>query len=314
MLFSIIIPAYKAQHLRQAIQSVLAQSCRDYELLVVDDYSPHELKTELTDFHDHRICYHRTPHNLGGEDPSRTWNYALQLAKGELIILLGDDDELAPNYLEEMKRLVDRHPAASIYRARLQLTDENGIVADYGWPLPEVETWDEFLYFRHRHGRLQSTSEMAVRATSLREIGGYLPMPLALGSDDLTWLTLSVNHPIVSTNHTYARWRRHSQSISGAVWSEKKQRPYLNELYRRIILFLSEHKPLAISSELLDRVIHERYQKTLPPPPKVEPKPGLGVSAKKAKVALLPPIAAKLFRTIRKSVKSPSENREDGRK
>src|SRR5206468_1323783 len=160
-------------------------------------------------------------------------------------------------------------------------------------------------------GRLQSTSEMAVRATSLREIGGYLPMPLALGSDDLTWLTLSVNHPIVSTNHTYARWRRHSQSISGAVWSEKKQRPYLNELYRRIILFLSEHKPLAISSELLDRVIHERYQKTLPPPPKIEPKPELVVSAKRAKVALLPPIAAKLLRTIRKSVKSPSANRED---
>jgi hypothetical protein len=139
-------------------------------------------------------------------------------------------------------------------------------------------------------------------------------MPLALGSDDLTWLTLSVNHPIVSTNHTYARWRRHSQSISGSVWSEKKQMPYLNELYRRIILFLSEHKPLAISSELLERVIHERYQKTLLRPPKVEPKPGLVVSAKKANVALLPPIAAKLFRTIRKSVKAPSENREDGRK
>jgi len=98
------------------------------------------------------------------------------------------------------------------------------------------------------------------------------------------------------------------------VWSEKKQRPYLNELYRRIILFLNEHKSLAISSELLDRVIHERYQKTLSPPPKVEPKPGLVGSAKRGKVALLPPIAAKLFRTIRKSVKSPSANREDGRK
>jgi glycosyltransferase involved in cell wall biosynthesis len=312
MLFSIIIPAFKAQHLRQAVQSVLAQSCGDYELLVVDD-SPHELKTELTDFHDHRIYYHRTPHNLGGQDPSRTWSYALQFAKGELIILLGDDDELAPNYLEEMKRLAGQHPAASIYRARLQLTDEDGNVVDYGWPLPKIETWDEFLYFRHRHGRLQSTSEMVVRASSLREIGGYLPMPLALGSDDLTWLTLSVNHPIISTNHTYARWRRHSQSISDAVWSEKKQRPYLNELYRKMILFLNEHKPLAISSELLDRVIRERYQKTLPPPPKVEPKPGF-VPAKTGKVALLPSIAANLFRTIRKSVKSPSENSGDGRR
>ena len=313
MFFSIIIPAYKSQHLRQAIQSVLGQSCGDYELLVVDDCSPHELRTELTDFHDHRLNYHRTPHNLGAEDPSRTWNYALQFARGELIVLLGDDDELAPNYLEEMKRLVDRHPAASVYRARLQLTDENGIVVDYGWPLPEVETWDEYLYFRHRHGQLQSTSEIAVRADSLREIGGYVPMPLALGSDDLTWLTLSVKHPIVSTNHTYARWRRHSQSISGAVWSDKKQRPYLNELYRRIILFLNEHKPLAISSELLDRVIQERYQKTLPPPPKVEAKSGV-VSAKKGKIALLPPMAGKLFRTIRKSVRSRSENAEDGRK
>jgi glycosyltransferase involved in cell wall biosynthesis len=314
MLFSIIIPAYKAQHLREAIQSVLAQSCGDYELLVVDDCSPHELNTVLRDFHDNRIHYHRTPYNLGGQDPSQTWNYALQLAKGELIVLLGDDDELAPNYLEEMKRIADRHPAAPIYRARLQLTNESGTVVDYGWSLPEVETWDEFLYFRHRHGRLQSTSEMAVRAGSLREIGGYLPMPLALGSDDLTWLTLSVNHPIISTNHTYARWRRHSQSISDAVWSGKKQMPYLNELYRRIILFLSEHKPLAIRSELLDRVIHERYQKTLPSPPKVQPKPGLAVLVKRGMIAWLSPMAANVFGMISKSVKSPSENSEGGRK
>jgi len=314
VLFSIIIPAYKAQHLRQAVQSVLAQSCADYELLVVDDCSPYELKTELTDFHDHHISYHRTPHNLGGQDPSRTWNFALQLAQGDLIILLGDDDELAPNYLEEMKRLADRHPAASIYRARLQLTNETGIVLDYGWPLPETEMWDEFLYFRHRHRRLQSTSEMAVRASSLREIGGYVPMPLALGSDDLTWLALSVNHPIISTNHTYARWRRHSQSISDAVWSEKKHKPYLNELYRRIILFLNEHEPSVISSDLLERVIQERYQKTLPPPPKLQPKLGLAVLAKRSMGALLPPIAANLFRTIRKSVKAPSENSKDGRR
>src|SRR5207249_11037037 len=102
------------------------------------------------------------------------------------------------------------------------------------WELVEVERWGECGYFRHRDGRLQSAGEMAVRASSLREIGGYLPMPLALGSDDLTWLTLSVDHPIVSTNRTYARWRRQSQSISGAVWSEKKQSLYLNELYRRI--------------------------------------------------------------------------------
>ena len=314
MLFSIIIPAYKPQHLRQAIQSVLAQSCGAYELLVVDDCSPHELEGELTDFDDHRIFYHRTPRNLGEQDPSRTWNYALQFAKGELIILLGDDDELAPNYLEEMKRLADRHPEASLYRARLHLTDENGSIVDYGWPLPESETWDEFLYFRHRHGRLQSTSEMVVRASSLRQIGGFVAMPLALGSDDLTWLTLSVNHPIMSTNHTYSRWRRHSESISDAVWSEKKQRPYLNELYRRIILFLSDHEPSAISSKLLGRVIQERYQKTLPPSPKVEPESELVNPAKRCKVALFSPIAAKLFRTIRKSVKSPSENSGDGSK
>jgi glycosyltransferase involved in cell wall biosynthesis len=313
VLFSLIIPAYKPHHLRQAIQSVLAQSYDDYELIVVDDSSPHELKTELTDFYDHRMHYHRTPHNLGAQDPSRTWNYALQFGKGELIILLGDDDELAPNYLEEMKRLADRHPNASIYRARLQLTDENGLVVDYGWPLPEVETWDEFLYFRHRHGRLQSTSEMAVRASRLREMGGYVAMPLALGSDDHTWLRLSVKHPIISTNRTYARWRRHAQSISGSVWSEKKQKPYLHELYRRIILFLNEHEPLAINSELLKRVIQERYQKTLPPPPKVESKPGF-VPAKTGKVAFLPTIAAKLLRIIRKSVKSPSENSGDDRK
>jgi glycosyltransferase involved in cell wall biosynthesis len=310
VLFSVLIPAYKPHHLRQAIQSVLAQSYGDYELIVVDDSSPHEVKA---DFSDCRVRYHRTSRNLGAQDPSRTWNYALQFGKGELIVLLGDDDELAPNYLEEMKRLADQHPNASIYRARLQLTDENGLVVDYGWPLPEVETWDEFLYFRHRHGRLQSTSEMAVRASRLREIGGYVAMPLALGSDDLTWLRLSVKHPIISTNDTYARWRRHAQSISGAVWSEKKQKPYLHELYRRIILFLNDHQPRAINSDVLERVIQDRYQKTCPPPPKVETKPE-SVPAKTGRVPFLRKIAAKLLRMIEKSVKWPSDNSGDDRK
>lgn len=262
MQFSIVIPAIKAQYLRQAIKSVLVQSVNDYELLVLDDCSPHNLGLVVEKMADARIGYFKTPENLGAKDPSRTWNYALGLVKGDIIILLGDDDELAPNYLEEMQCLTGNHPSASIYRARLRLINPVGGVFEYGWSLPELETWDEFLYFRQNHGRLHSTSEMAVRTKALRDMGGYISMPLALGSDDLTWMELALEHPIVSTNKTYACWRRHQESISSAVWAENHQAKYLAGLYSKIEEFLKKNEPPSLDREVLVNLIQERIKQT----------------------------------------------------
>jgi glycosyltransferase involved in cell wall biosynthesis len=65
---SIGIPAYKPEFLEEAIASVLAQTFEDWELIVVDDCSPADIKGIVGKFTDPRIRYYRNEQNLGTED------------------------------------------------------------------------------------------------------------------------------------------------------------------------------------------------------------------------------------------------------
>ena len=77
---SFILPAYKSQFLREAIASILAQTYRDFELIVVDDCSPQGLKSIVDEFNDPRLTYNRNETNIGGKDLVAAWNKALSYA------------------------------------------------------------------------------------------------------------------------------------------------------------------------------------------------------------------------------------------
>ena len=66
MKFSVAIPAYKPQFLKEAIESVQAQSFTDWELIIVDDCSPADLRSIVAPFLlDSRISYYRNEKNFG---------------------------------------------------------------------------------------------------------------------------------------------------------------------------------------------------------------------------------------------------------
>ena len=62
------MPAYKSQFLHKAIESILNQTYRHFELIVVDDKSPDNLKEIVDDFTDDRIVYKSNSKNIGGKD------------------------------------------------------------------------------------------------------------------------------------------------------------------------------------------------------------------------------------------------------
>lgn len=215
--FSIIIPAWKTLHLQEALDSARRQQVPGLEILVVDDHSPEDVESVVRGAADPRLRYVRLEENLGRNDPSLTWNKGLELARGTFVVLLGDDDRLSDNYLLEMEALVSRHPQADLFRTRLEIIGADGSLVATSPEHPELEAWDLFMYARNQYRHPVSTSEMCARTSALRDLGGYASMPLALGSDDLTWLKLALRHPVVSTNAAHACWRVHPQSICGRV-------------------------------------------------------------------------------------------------
>jgi glycosyltransferase involved in cell wall biosynthesis len=113
---SVIIPCYNtAPFVAQAVESVFAQSYRDYQVVVVNDGSPDTLELEraLAPWAD-RIVYVKTDNNgLAGAR-----NNGIRAARGELIALLDSDDIYDVNYLEAQVRALDENPSASIVYPR----------------------------------------------------------------------------------------------------------------------------------------------------------------------------------------------------
>ena len=96
--FTIVIPTFnRAVLLREAMQSVLAQTFKDFELIIVDDHSTDDTTNVVTSFHDSRIKYVLNDHNKGG---SGARNVGIFRAKGDWIAFLDDDDIWLPKKLE----------------------------------------------------------------------------------------------------------------------------------------------------------------------------------------------------------------------
>jgi len=125
VLVSVVIPAYNsADYISEALDSVLAQTFRDYEVIVVNDGSPDtpRLEQALAPYQD-RIRYIKQQ-NRG---PSAARNAAILESCGKYIAFLDSDDRWLPFHLESQLRLLEKDPSVSLVYA-------DGIVTVGGAP------------------------------------------------------------------------------------------------------------------------------------------------------------------------------------
>lgn len=216
MEFSITIPAFKQKYLYEAIESCLAQTYKDFELIIVDDASPEDLKSVVDRFQDSRIRYYRNEKNCGALHVVDNWNICLGYAKGDYVICMGDDDRLLPNCLEEYSRLIDKYPDLDIYHGMTEIIDENGNVTNMQEARPEREGMYSMISGRLRNSRLQYIGDWLFKRTALEQLNGYVNMPMAWGSDDLTAYTIAKNKGVANTQIPVFQYRISSLTISNS--------------------------------------------------------------------------------------------------
>jgi glycosyltransferase involved in cell wall biosynthesis len=119
----VIIPAYNvAGFLREAVDSALAQTFRDIEVIVVDDGSSDGSADTLSDLDDPRLRVIREVH--GGSAVAR--NAGLRLASGEFVAFLDADDRWAPQNLERQSAFLESHPEVDMTFGHSLVVDEDG--------------------------------------------------------------------------------------------------------------------------------------------------------------------------------------------
>lgn len=223
--FSIGVPAFKGRFLQECIESILAQTFRDFELIIINDCSPEALDEIIGRYDDRRISYYKNPTNVGAEHVIQNWNKCLAKASGEFFILMGDDDMMEPDYLKEFLKVIHKYPTLDVYHCRSQIIDENSDTVTLTPSWPEFETIYDNIWHRINNGkRVQFISDFVFRTSFLREKGGFYDLPLAWGSDEITSYIACGIKGIAHTNKPVFKYRRSRINITSTGSPESKMK------------------------------------------------------------------------------------------
>jgi glycosyltransferase involved in cell wall biosynthesis len=121
---SIAIPLYNCEsHIGETIESVLAQTFKDFELTVLDEQSTDRSAEIVQSLKDPRIHYEKNPERLGF---FKNWNRCLEVMNGAYCKLLPHDDTLEPTCLERQVEILDKHPEVELVHCARKIIDPSG--------------------------------------------------------------------------------------------------------------------------------------------------------------------------------------------
>lgn len=192
-LLSFVMPAYKAEWLSQAVDSILAQTYPAIELIVVNDCSPQDLDSIMARYTDPRVRYYRNEQNIGGKHLTRQWEHCLTFVQGEYLIMAADDDLYAPAFAEECMKLAMQYPSVDLIRTRVEEIDEDGgLVGLESFKTKGLMSQIEYIY-AYRSGEVFICMGNFAFKTSVLKKKGFIDFPRALGSDIATTIEMAAN-------------------------------------------------------------------------------------------------------------------------
>lgn len=259
-LISVAIPAYNhARYIELCLQSVVAQTYPNIELVIIDDGSTDDTASKVTDFlnkHQKRFenVIFESQKNKG---VSATSNKAISLCNGEWIHLLGSDDRMYPNKIAHQFAAITAwaDPKLALVYADADYIDENDIII----PKSQKNRPDTgIVSTAYRQLFLQNpipNPTITIRKEAFLAIGGF-DETLKLEDWDC-WLRLSVNYSIARLPEVLASYRYHPHNTS------RNQHLMLEAMLSTFAKFLDSHEdliPTEIRKQSFRDNLHRLYR------------------------------------------------------
>ena len=214
MKYSILIPAFKIQYLRECLESLFNQTNQDFEVIVLNDCSPDDIASVVADFHDSRLRYYENDQNIGVVDVVDNWNKLLSLALGGFVVCMGDDDKLAPNFHEQYDKLMVSYPGLDLYHARTEIIDEHSDFLNLQEDRPSWQSAYQMLWNCIFEPTIQFIGDFLFRRTTLLSNGGFYKLPLAWGADCLSAIIAAKEKGCANTHEPTFFYRSNRYSIT----------------------------------------------------------------------------------------------------
>lgn len=242
------------QHLSQSIESVLKQTYKDFEFLIIDDCSTDESLKTIESFNDERIKIHHNSHNLG---QTKSLNIGLKIASGEYIARIDADDIALPRWVETQIDQINKHPDCSVVSVYVFAIDEHNKVKKlYKPPLLR-----EDIILRSLVASPINHVGSVFKKSDIIKNGGYDERYMTAADYDLWGKLISNNYRITTTPKILMAIREHAHSLSR---SERGKRG-LRELIEIVAKNIKKFTNAKFSNEeirLFCRVNYDEYDIT----------------------------------------------------
>jgi len=214
---SVIMAAYNAMpYLPRAVESVLDQSYRDFECLIVNDASTDDTGDYLKSLTDPRV---RLIANETNQGLAFSLNRAIDAARGRYLARMDADDICHPQRFERQVAFMDRHPDTGVVGTHFVLIDENGDTIRK----VVTATRDDIIRFRMMYTFPMCHPSIMIRSKILRDHGLAYDARYRLNEDYALFIALSEHTRFAVMPDYLLRFRKHGASTTKVKARENRE-------------------------------------------------------------------------------------------
>lgn len=214
-MFSVVIPLYnKELSIKNTIQSVLDQTCKDFEIVVVNDGSTDSSARVVEAIDDARIRLI----DQKNQGVSAARNRCVQEASYDWVAFLDGDDLWAVDHLQEVKTMMQKFPNEKFFATSFEYSDKRPL-----FQLPRSESiFRVENYFREAiQEHLISASSVIIQKSCIVKVGGFNEK-LKHGEDLDLWARLARNHFLVKSKKVTAVYRVEAENRSNSSYDPSR--------------------------------------------------------------------------------------------
>ncbi len=225
LILSIVMPVYnREKYINISIKSILSQTFKDFEFIIVNDGSTDKTEEIIKNFDDKRIVLLNNKQNKG---IVYSRNKGLASARGKYIGMFDSDDIAYPNKFEEQIKFIEENPEFGMVGSWVRHIDENGKIMKSKWKLNAKHKFiPAIMLFRNYF--VQST--VVIRREAI-PIGAYTK-GYDVVEDSKMWFEVSLKYKVANIQKYLLYYRIHSNNISEP--ENKKPDNDLQKLFKYI--------------------------------------------------------------------------------
>jgi glycosyltransferase involved in cell wall biosynthesis len=232
---SIIIPLYnKERHIERALESVFAQTYKNYELIVIDDGSTDNsvnIVEEISRNHDIRIFHEEN----SGVSTAR--NKGIAEARYDYIAFLDSDDAWNPMFLEKIVSLINKFPQAGAYVTAYDIIRKEGREYTPRFAYLPKDTEEVLIpnyFISMLYGDPMITSSSVCIKKETFEKAGYFPVEERLGEDKDMWARIALEYPIAFSWYIGATYFENADNRTCLKYIPNYERYFIKTLQKKL--------------------------------------------------------------------------------